>query len=364
MLRLHTFGGCLLTRDGARVDALSGQRRALALLAVLAAAGERGVSRDTLLGHLWPESDDEHARTSLKQLVRSLRSRLHAADVLLGSAELRLNPELVSADVAEFRAALTRGDHEAAATLYAGPFLDGFFLKGADAFERWVATERAALAYDFARILEALAERASANGDERAAVESWRRLAAADPLNARAAVGLMRALDVAGERAGALQHARVYEQLVREELDAAPEPAVTALVERLRQAESTGRTNGVHTGAVPAGPASARASLAAPVELPMPGEAVGGAAVASRRTPVRAVAVYVVAFTAIALLGQAAVVGFGLPDWVFPGALIIAASGLPVILVTAFVQRPPNAAREMDTTGQVPPAGGGAVRVS
>src|SRR5688572_16558180 len=143
MLRLHTFGGCLLTRDGARVDALSGQRRALALLAVLAAAGERGVSRDTLLGYLWPESDEEHARTSLKQLVRSLRSRLHAPEVLLGPSELRLNPEIMTADVAEFRVALARGDSEAAAALYAGPFLDGFFLRGADRFERWVATERA-----------------------------------------------------------------------------------------------------------------------------------------------------------------------------------------------------------------------------
>ena len=267
MLQLHTFGNCVLTQDGARLDALSAQRRALALLSVLAAAGERGVSRDTLLGTLWPESDDEHARTSLNQLVRSLRSRLHAPDVLLGSSELRLNPELMTADVAEFRAALARGDHETADGLYKGPFLDGFFLRGADPFERWVAAERAVLAHDFARVLEALAERASADGNARAAVEAWRRLVAADPLNARVVVGLMRALDVAGERAGALQHARVYEQLVREELDAAPEPAVTALVERLRQAESTSRTTGAYTGSVPGGPATAPALPAGPVEL-------------------------------------------------------------------------------------------------
>ena len=82
MLHLHTFGSCVLTQDGARVDALSGQRRALALLAVLAVAGERGVSRDTLVGQLWPESDDEHARTSLKQLVRSVRLQA-AAQILL-----------------------------------------------------------------------------------------------------------------------------------------------------------------------------------------------------------------------------------------------------------------------------------------
>lgn len=269
MLRLHTFGGCLLTRDGARVDALSGQRRALALLAVLATAGERGVSRDTLVGHLWPESDDEHARTSLKQLVRSVRSRLDAPELLLGSAELRLNPALVTADVTEFRGALARRDDEAAAALYAAPFLDGFFLKGADQFERWVAAERAALAQDFAHVLGALAERASAEGDPRAAVESWRRLATAEPLNAHAVVELMRALDVVGERAAALQHARVYEQFVREELGAAPESVVTALVERLRRAESRVWTNEVDTRSVPTGPATANALPAARAESPV-----------------------------------------------------------------------------------------------
>jgi DNA-binding SARP family transcriptional activator len=58
MLRLHTFGGCSVTRDGAPVDDLAGQRKALAFLAILAAAGERGISREKVLAHLWPESDD------------------------------------------------------------------------------------------------------------------------------------------------------------------------------------------------------------------------------------------------------------------------------------------------------------------
>lgn len=364
MLRLHMFGSCLLERDGTRVDAISSQRRALALLALLAAAGERGVSRDTLLGHLWPESDDEHARTSLKQLVRSLRSRLDAPEVLLGSAELRLNPELVTADVAEFRVALTRGEHEAAAALYAGPFLDGFFLKGAGPFERWVATERAALAQDYAHVLQALAEKATANGDGGAAVESWRRLAAADPLSARAVVGLMRALNVAGERAAALQQARLYEQLVREELDAAPDPAVLALVERLRSAGRTTLTKGASTGAPLAAAEAATALPVAPVERAIHRDPVRDAAVASPRALVRVLAVYITVFTAVALLGHAAVVGFGVPDWVFPGALIIAASGLPVILVTAFVQRAPNAARGTpEIAGQAPPAGDAGVRL-
>jgi adenylate cyclase len=236
VLRLHTFGGCHLERDGARLDALSGQRKALGLLAVLAAAGARGVSRDALLVYLWPESDEERARTSLKQLVHSLRQQLHAPDMLLTSGELRLNSDVVTSDVAAFREAVARGDQAGAVELYAGPFLDGFYVREANDFERWASAERGRLAHDYARALEALAERAAAEDDSRTAVAWWRRLAAAEPLSARAATGLMRALDAAGERSAALQHAHVYQQLVADEVGGPPDLLVAELVARLKHA--------------------------------------------------------------------------------------------------------------------------------
>ena len=239
MLRVHTFGGCFIERDGTRVDALSGQRKALALFAALAVGSARGVSRETLLAFLWPESDEERARTSLRQLVHALRTQLAAPELLLPSAELQLNPGIVESDVDAFHDALRREDDEAALALYVGPFLDGFYLRGADAFERWVATERASIARSAAMALERLAERAGRRGDARAAVEWWRRLTNAEPLSARATTGLMRALDAAGERAAALQHARVYETLVREEVGGAPDPSVRELSAQLRRVQAS-----------------------------------------------------------------------------------------------------------------------------
>ncbi|MDB4881956.1 MAG: protein kinase [Gemmatimonadetes bacterium] len=53
----------------------------------------------------------------------------------------------------------------------------------------------------------------------------------------------------------------------------------------------------------------------------------------------RAMLVYVLAFAIVAVVAKAAIVAVGLPDWVFPGALIIMALGLPVILFTAYVHR-------------------------
>jgi serine/threonine-protein kinase len=238
MLRLHTFGGCVVSRDGTRLEALSAQRKGLALLAMIASAGAPGISRETALAALWPESDEERARTSLKQLVHSLRQQSGERGLLLPSAILQLNPDVITSDVAEFRDAVRRGDHDAAVSLYVGPFLDGFYLRGADGLEQWAATERGPLALDFLRSLETLAERATTRGDVRLAVELWRRVTHAEPLSARGATGLMRALDSAGDRAAALQHARVYQLLVQEELGGAPEPSVSALVARLQRGDS------------------------------------------------------------------------------------------------------------------------------
>jgi len=53
----------------------------------------------------------------------------------------------------------------------------------------------------------------------------------------------------------------------------------------------------------------------------------------------RALAIYIAAFLAVAVLAKAAIVGIGLPDWVFPGALIVMALGLPVVLWTGYVAR-------------------------
>src|SRR5207302_4465661 len=126
--RLRTFGGLSLTTESGPVTGLATQRRKLALLAVLATGGERGVSRDRLLALFWPESDTEHARHALTQSLFALRRELNAEDLVLGQADLRLNSQVIESDVAAFEVALARGEPAQAAALYAGPFLDGIHL--------------------------------------------------------------------------------------------------------------------------------------------------------------------------------------------------------------------------------------------
>src|SRR5665213_2783678 len=64
----------------------------------------------------------------------------------------------------------------------------------------------------------------------------------------------------------------------------------------------------------------------------------------------KALLIYAAAFVAVAILAKAAIVGIGLPDWVYPGALIVMALGLPVVLWTGYVQRVTRRAMTMTPT--------------
>jgi TolB-like protein/DNA-binding SARP family transcriptional activator/Tfp pilus assembly protein PilF len=234
MFRLRVLGGAVVERaDGTPLANRATQRHRVALLALLASAPS-GLSRDKLIGVLWPESDRERGRNLLNVSVYELRKALGDEAILSSGDDLRLNPEVVRSDIAELEAAVERQDHEAAVALYRGPLLDGFFVDDAPEFERWADRERDRLAGIYARELEALAEAASARGEHQRAAEWWKRRAVHDPYDARVALCLMRALDASGNRAGALQHAAIHERLLQQEMDLSPSAEVVALTERLR----------------------------------------------------------------------------------------------------------------------------------
>lgn len=226
--------------DGVRVTGPATQRHRLALVALLAIAGERGVGREKLVGYLWPERDGEAARLLLNQAVYQLRRAFGEDAITSVGDDLRLNATILSADVTEFEASRSRGDHAAAVSLYQGPFLDGFFLPEAAEFDFWKERERDRLSTAYGKSLEALAEAAAQEGRLDAATEWWRVRASHDPFDSRVALRYMQALEAAGIPARALQHAASHEQLLRRDVGAEPPPEVLAAVERLRK-HSAGR---------------------------------------------------------------------------------------------------------------------------
>jgi serine/threonine-protein kinase len=236
MLSLRLLGGISLTGPQGRDLGRASQRRRLALLAVLAVARGRSVTRDKLMALLWPEADSERARHLLSDSLYVLRDAL-GDDVLVAVGDdVSLNQERLSCDATDFTRALEEGDRARAVEVYAagGAFLDGVHVADAPEFERWVDSVRAQLTTDYRRALEELANDATGSGRHNEAVTWWRRLSAEDRLSSRIALGLMRALADAGDLAGALEFARVHAAVLQAELECAPDPAVTAFADQLR----------------------------------------------------------------------------------------------------------------------------------
>jgi len=299
---LATFGTLALAGPGdSTVLGTHGHhRRRLALLAVLAAAGERGRSRDQLLTLFWPEATQSRARHALEQLLYSLRNSI-GESVFATSNPVRLNGDVLTSDVGAFNAALERCDLEAAIEEYKGPFLDGFYLDDAPEFERWVESERARLATSYADALDRLAHRADAEHEHAAGVRWWRKLAEADPLSSRHATGLIRALVNAGDHIAALQYAERYEAVIAEELGTSVGPAVARLVAEVRQAA---KTEPVVVPKPPVPRALAESPVTVRVAEVVPDDRPAGVAPRSRRLTRTIVA----GLAAAALIGTAAAV--------------------------------------------------------
>jgi DNA-binding SARP family transcriptional activator len=234
MLRLQTFGSVSLFRGDENLTGAVTQRRRLGILVLLAASGAAGLSRDKLLACLWPESDTESARHVLNQLLYAQRRQVGDDSLFQGRKTLRLNPAVITSDVGDFEQALEARDLERAATLYRGPFLDGFFLKDAPEFERWTDQQRARLARRAVDAFTSLAGRSAERGEHRAAAEWWRRAVEVDPFDSAAALGLVLCLAAGGDRAGALVAARRHEELLQQDLGVTPDASFRDAVARLR----------------------------------------------------------------------------------------------------------------------------------
>ena len=237
MIRLRLFGGAALERDGRPVTGRAAQRHPMALLALLAVSPGRTASRDKLIACLWPDSPTARARHRLSVALHTIRRELGAEALDARSDGVALAG--VHTDVDAFGQALAGGRLEEAVAIHAGPFLDGFFLGGAAAFEEWVASARNGFADRYAGALERLAREADERGDAAAAAGWWRKLTLHDPCSTPFALGLIGALHSAGDRTGALRHARAHAAFVPSEIGVPPEPAILDVARELAAAAET-----------------------------------------------------------------------------------------------------------------------------
>jgi DNA-binding SARP family transcriptional activator/tetratricopeptide (TPR) repeat protein len=226
---IRLLGDAAATVDGRPLPELSGPR-VQRLLARVALAPDAGVPRDRLAGELWPDSSAAQSRTNLRKLLHDLRRTLPYELLDAGPRTVRwCGGGSAWLDVLAFTDAASRGDPDSAVRCYGGDLLPA-------SEDDWVVAERERLRRLAVDLLAGLAAHADAERRDGEAVDHARRLLAIDALHEPACRLLMRALARRGERSEAL---RVYDRLaagLARDLGLVPEPATTAVAERLRGA--------------------------------------------------------------------------------------------------------------------------------
>ncbi|ADR36265.1 transcriptional regulator, SARP family [Oceanithermus profundus DSM 14977] len=233
--RILLLGPPELWCGGARVHLPTA--RATALIAFLALQ-EEAVPRGRLAALLW-DAPEATARHRLRQeLYRLQRGPLGS---FLQSDRKAVRLKGVESDAARFRAALERGAWPEALRLWRGPFMDGFALSGAEAFEDWLALEREAWTDRYVLALSRRALELEAEGRLEPAAQLWRTVVEADAFHEEAHRRLLWLLARSGRWPEADRLYRQYRERLERELGLEPDPETERLYRELAERKTPAR---------------------------------------------------------------------------------------------------------------------------
>ncbi|MEZ4736533.1 MAG: BTAD domain-containing putative transcriptional regulator [Caldilineaceae bacterium] len=247
-----TFLGPFQVRAGAALVTDFHSDKARALLAYLAVE-PREHDRKVLATLLWPEIDDQYARTNLRTTLYRLRQTLTnalpgAGDRLLTVTRqtVHFNPTEGVVDVLRFQALLSRQltatapeptQWEEAIALYQGELLMGFNVADAAPFEEWLLLRRELLHQQALVLFHKLATAYETAGRDEQAYAVVGRLLLLDPYREETYQQTMRLLARMGQPHLALQQVEQLRKVLHEAMGVAPAAETLALARQIANGE-------------------------------------------------------------------------------------------------------------------------------
>jgi DNA-binding SARP family transcriptional activator len=238
-LQMQLFGNFVLSQEVGPVADLDAPRMQ-ALLAYLALHHPTPQPRQRLAFALWPDSNEQQARTNLRNLLHRLRQAWPLADQFLAVTSTAIGWQdgfRLHLDTAVFQQLIqqaTTAVSPSTALSYWQKAIDHYphdLLP--DCYDEWLAPERQRLRQLFLQALETTIQLLEEQQAYQTAVQISRKLIEAEPLRESAYRQLMRQYSQLGDRAAAL---RIYYQcsdVLQRELGVKPAPETQNAYRRL-----------------------------------------------------------------------------------------------------------------------------------
>ena len=265
MVELRALGPIDLRRDGTEVTSVLTRPKRLALLLYLDTARPYGFHRrDRLVGLLWPELDDAHARDALAEEIQQIRRELGENAIITRGDDVMLDPVYLRSSVRVLDAAIANSDHMRVIQLFQGPLADGLFVDEAPEFEQWLKDERQRIHDAVANAAWALAEKSKEAGRMDDATAFARSAVSLTRDDESSVQRLMAFLESVGDRDGALRAYDEFSVWISGETAAYPSPDTDALRDKIQHNEPVDLTPPappVKPDVVPSRPATSEAPV-------------------------------------------------------------------------------------------------------
>ncbi len=237
MISLRLLGDIRLTAaNGEEIETLVRQPKRLALLAYLSAP-EPGTwhRRDMLLALFWPDFDNAHARTSLRNALYVLRQALGEGVVKTrGDEEISIDGSLLQTDLGMTWSALREGRTADALERYRGDLMPGLYPPDSDGFMRWLDSERMKIRVAVCASAVSRIDELEREGRHADAVAIGRRVIEIQPDDETIVRRVISLHEANGDKAGALTLFENYRSRLKADFDAEPAAETIALADRLR----------------------------------------------------------------------------------------------------------------------------------
>jgi len=244
-ISVHMLGRFLMSIQNVALKLPSS--RSQSLLKYLMLNHKQNIPREVLMDVFWPDAEPETARNNLNVAIhairRALRGVVERPVVIYRDGAYSIAPDMqVWLDVEEFKCLVSAGqrlesrnqsaavsEYEAAISLYQGDFLQE------NPYEGWTVLTRESLRMAYLNTLDSLSRIYFSQERYAACIMACQSILDRDRCREDAHCMLMRCYNRQGQDHMALRQYQACVEALRLELDVAPAPATTRLVQQIRQ---------------------------------------------------------------------------------------------------------------------------------